>query len=57
MKQMLTMTPFIYLSYSYGSVGKPPSTSQIIVLPFSLSSVLKYSSLPAFDAEISTVFL
>ena len=57
MKEILTMTPFIYLSYSYGSVGKPPSTPQIIVLSFSLSSVLKYSSLPAFDAEISTVFL
>ena len=39
-----------YRSYSYGSLGKPPSTSQIIVLPAAVSSVLRYSSLPASEA-------
>ena len=40
----------LYLSYSYGSEGKPPPTSQIFVLPPAVSFVLINSSLPAFDA-------
>ena len=44
-----------YLSYSYGSEGKPPSTRQILVLPAAVSFVLMYSSLPAFDADNKSV--
>ena len=45
----------LYLSYSYGSEGKPPLTRQIIVLCAAVSSVLRNSSLPAFDADKKSV--
>ena len=45
----------LYLSYSYGSEGKPPLTRLIIVLWAAVSSVLINSSLPAFDADKKSV--
>ena len=45
----------LYLSYSYGSEGKPPLTRHISVLWAAVSSVLIYSSLPAFDADKKSV--
>ena len=39
-----------YLSYSYGWLGKPPSTYAITFLLFGSVFGLMYNSLPAFDA-------